>query len=213
MAFQAECGRKGYAICGEPRSGSNFLCQLLASTGRLGEPRDWFNAPGFREKGRADYPADREAQFRLVLSEGATANGVYGLKMFSERFDGLAGFDWAGRLPALHYIHLERRDLLGQALSDVRAIQTGCWRTTAPAARPPVYDQRAIARRLAALARGQARWRIWFARNGIAPLPLVYEEVVENPQAAADTVAALLGLAEPVPAIPRGSRSSSSATR
>lgn len=37
---------RGFAICTAPRSGSNFLSQLVASTGQLGRPREYFNGPG-----------------------------------------------------------------------------------------------------------------------------------------------------------------------
>lgn len=191
-------GRKGYAICGEPRAGSNHLCQVLASTGRLGNPRDWFNTGGIRAKGWPDYPAQPARQTEMALTRGATANGIYGLKMFSVRFDGLAGFDWVGALPGLHFIHLERGDLLAQAVSDARATATGKYRSTGEEARPPAYDRRAISRSLEARALGQARWRAWFARNDVRPLHLVYEEVAADPQAAAEAVARLVGLAEPV---------------
>ena len=33
---------RGYAICGERRSGSLFLCNILTSTGVLGNPSEFF---------------------------------------------------------------------------------------------------------------------------------------------------------------------------
>jgi LPS sulfotransferase NodH len=195
---QASSARRGYVICAEPRSGSNLLCQALASTGRLGRPLDYFHAAGLRAKGWSDYPAAPERQLDMLLAHGVTPNGVYGFKLFSVRFDAISGLGWAERLPALHFVHLGRLDLLGQAISDLRSAQTGQYRAGAPPAAPPRYDRRAIARRLAMLARGEARWRAYFARNGIAPLQLRYEEVAANPQAAVEAVAALVGVAEPV---------------
>lgn len=195
---------RGYVICGEPRSGSNLLCQALASTGLLGRPLDYFHAAGLRAKGWSDYPAERERQLDMLLSHGATPNGVYGFKLFSVRFDAISGLGWADRLPALHFVHLERLDLLGQAISDLRSCQTGQYRAGSAPCATARYDRRAIARRLAMLARGQARWRAYFARNGIAPLHLRYEEVAADPQAAAEAVAALVGVTEPVRVDPAG---------
>jgi LPS sulfotransferase NodH len=51
---------KGYAICATPRSGSNFLSQLLESTGRLGRPLEYFNGPARRELTWPDYPEAAE---------------------------------------------------------------------------------------------------------------------------------------------------------
>ncbi|MGP8122502.1 MAG: Stf0 family sulfotransferase [Xanthobacteraceae bacterium] len=42
---QEKLADRGYAICTMPRSGSNFLCQLLASSGCLGRPLEYFNGP------------------------------------------------------------------------------------------------------------------------------------------------------------------------
>lgn len=57
-------------ICFVPRSGSTHLCGLLASTGVLGRPREYFWAPN----AVADPPLDD------VLRQGTTPNGVFGCK-------------------------------------------------------------------------------------------------------------------------------------
>jgi LPS sulfotransferase NodH len=164
---------RGYAICTEPRSGSNFLCQVLTSTGVLGRPLEYFNTAGRRAFDDPAYPDDPEAQLDRVLTQGVTPNGVYGLKLFSGQSDTLAPRDWAGRLPGLRFIHLERRDVLGQAISWALAQQTQRYRAYAPGeGRAPVYDRRAIQERLNDIVAGQARWRLYFARNGIEALAL-----------------------------------------
>jgi LPS sulfotransferase NodH len=40
--------KRGYAICTSARSGSNWLCYLLSSTGQLGHPREYFNVEARR---------------------------------------------------------------------------------------------------------------------------------------------------------------------
>ncbi len=52
----------GYAICTEPRSGSSFLKELLASTGLLRRPEEFFNT----EHLRRCYP-DWKIRFRSCL--------------------------------------------------------------------------------------------------------------------------------------------------
>ncbi len=186
---------RGYVICSSPRSGSNYLCQLLASTGELGRPQDWFNGPGIRAREDADYPLEPEAQLRQVLARGMTANGIYGMKMFCAGFDRIAGLDWVAALPALQWICLERRDALGQAISDARSKQTRQFRSTAPSLAEPRYDRQAIRASLDARVREHARWELFFGRNDLRPLRLAYEEVAADPQAAVDAIAALFGLA------------------
>ena len=73
-------------ICTTPRSGSNYLSQILESTGVLGRPREYFNGPARRVLDDPSYPDDVEAQIERILTDGATANGVYALKLFPDQF-------------------------------------------------------------------------------------------------------------------------------
>lgn len=185
---------KGYAICGEPRSGSTYLARLLQSTGLLGRPYEFFRTAG----AAAAAERDPKRELARMVEQASTPNGVYGFKIFARQCDFAERTGWADRLPGLHFVCLERLDLLGQAISLVRAEQTGRFFPGQPARCEPSYDRRAIARALHRLARNQARWRLWFARNGIDPLRLSYEGVVADPAAAAQAVATHLGLPEPV---------------
>jgi LPS sulfotransferase NodH len=194
---------RGYAICTEPRSGSSFLGRVLSSTGVLGRPREYFNATALRaQPGFADYPEEPERQLGEIVARGVTPNGVYGVKVFCEHFDRVAETRWAGRLPALAFVHLERADLLGQAISFVRAMQTRQWTAGGPVAAEPTYNAGAIERALAFLAGRQSRWRLYFARNDLPVLRLVYEDVMASPQGAAEQVGRLLGLTETPRVVP-----------
>lgn len=181
---------RGYAICTEPRSGSSFLGRILQSTGALGRPKEYCS----RARVRAEIRRDPEAGFAKLLERSATPNFVYGLKMFGYHVDVMDGTGWQSRLPGLRYVHLERRDLLGRAISYVRASQTGRSQSWQPAHRPERYDVDAIDRQIRIGARDQARWRDFFTREGIEPLYLEYEQIAADPQAAADAVAGLVGL-------------------
>ena len=108
---------RGYVICSEHRSGSTFLCQLAASTGRLGIPDEYFRHTEF------SVAVDRDPTLLGgILARATTANGVYGLKVFSQQFDATMRARWTQSLPGLRFVHLERRDLLGQAISLVKAL-------------------------------------------------------------------------------------------
>lgn len=184
---------RGYAICAEQRTGSSYLCQVLASTGVLGRPLEYFNGPGMATF-QPGYPQNAEDQLREVVRQGATDNGVYGVKLFSANFDEVARSGWTRRLPSLRFIWLTRRDLLGQAISVTRLAQTNQYSADAKAVGEAFYDPRHIAREIHMLAWGQARWAAFFARCGIAPLRLEYEDIADHPQETADKVARLVGL-------------------
>ena len=187
---------RGYAICAEQRTGSSYLCQILMSTGVLGRPIEYFNGLGLLPI-VPNYPQDAEGQLREVTRLGATPNGVYGLKLFSDDFDRIAGTRWTRRLPNLRFVSLTRRDLLGQAISAVRMAQTGQYASLVEADREPVYEPAQIVAEIHRLAWGKARWEAFFARCGLAPLHLEYEEIAARPQKAADSVASLVGLDGP----------------
>ena len=191
--------QRGYAICTEPRSGSNLLCQYLSSTDQLGYPLEYFNGPGRRAFGLPDFPDAPELQIDAILRVGATPNGVYAVKLFASQF---ATFSrrvrWIDGLPNLHFVYLRRDDLLGQAISWARAIQTGQYRSTQPAERVAAYDADLIRSQLMAIVRERAQWEAFFARTGIKPLRISYERFLEDRASHVDLVAELVDVENPV---------------
>jgi LPS sulfotransferase NodH len=180
---------RGYVICSEHRSGSTLLCEYLRSTRLLGNPDEFFR----RTEDSVRLEQDQEV-LAQILETAATPNGIYGLKVFSQQFDATMKARWVERLPDLRFIHLEREDLLGQAISLVKALQTQQFTADELAVRQPTYDKKAVDRALHRLAEGQMRWRRYFARNGIEPLRLTYEDLVAAPDQAVAKVVNLLGL-------------------
>ncbi len=193
-----EMSRRGYVVCTAPRSGSGHPDNLLRLTGVLGNPLEYFNTKAQQRYTDPQYPADPEAQIDWILGHGSTPNGVYGLKIFADHFDRAARTRWAERLPNLSFIYLERRDVLGQALSMARALQTDQWNSGSPVLGEAVYDRRLIAESMVGILRQYTRWRYYFARNGLAPLHLVYEDFVHRPVETVAAVARLVGVASPV---------------
>ena len=185
----------GYAICTVPRSGSNFVGQVLASTGTLGKPLEYFNGPGRRHFEDPTYPDEPELQVGRILSDGATPNGIYALKLFPFQLDAVQDkIRWTKLLPELHFVYLVRRDLVGQALSWSRAIQTVQYRHDQKPQAVANYDASHIMKCLHDIARLNARWEVYFAANCISPLKLVYEDILANPQHGVAEVARLVGL-------------------
>ena len=195
MAKRSDPANRGYAICTSGRSGSNLLCQYLSSTGMLGNPLEYFNGSGRRLLGYPEYPDEPSRQIDWILTAGATPNGVYGLKAFPAQIEQIEkSIRWTELLPGLKFVLLKRRDILGQALSAVRALQTEQWRASMPARGPAMYDGARIYQRLQFAARDYAWWDTFFARQAVVPTIIVYEDMLADPQAAVDRVADLFGL-------------------
>ena len=193
----------GYAVCTTIRSGSTWLAELLASTGQLGRPAEYFSTKFQRRVVSHDYPDTVRGQVAHALANGTTPNGIYGFKIYPMQLDGMAGrLNWTEWFPDLRFVHLQRRDLLGQAISRVRVNQTLQWRSTMPASAAPRYDGAAILAAMRETVAQDARWTLFFARNGIAPLRLIYEDALQAADATVAAVAGLVGVEGTVTAAP-----------
>ena len=135
-------------------------------------------------------------------AKGTTSNGVFGLRLqrgsFSYFMDQLAKrFQGAVEDPTLldaafgrtRLIYLTRADKVEQAVSFVRAQQSGLWHRArdgteierlAPMA-PSGYDRAAIASQVAEFEQFDQQWEAWFAKWGLAPCRLSYTELSAEP--------------------------------
>lgn len=202
--------RRTLIVAATPRCGSTWLGGLIGGTGQLGRPREWFGGP---ELASAAFvlAAAREARAKSV-----TDNGIAGVKLFPDVLEAiLRHIRFSQWFPGEAWVHLERRDTLGQAISLWRAHSSGAWHKYADARREaadlraagamPPYDPAAINRYLEQVVAWQADWRAFFARTGITPLTLVYEDALVDPDATIRRVAALLDV--DLPAAPIGDAS------
>lgn len=198
-----------YIICTSPRSGSTLLCRLLQEAGVAGHPESWFHGPSVEawREGLSLSPASNSDEvlrhtMAAAIDQGRGTSTLFALRLQRHSFDFLidrlgylapdAATD-AERLSAafgrIRFILLSRPDTLAQAVSYVRASQTGLWHRNADGTelerlappKDPAYDRAAIAKELAELKAQDDAWRDWFAHEGITPLTLTYDELAENP--------------------------------
>ena len=208
-------------ICSTPRSGSTLLCGLQTSAA-CGRPHSYFrrqSIPDFaRELGVPDNGDFDSIDFNrgyleAVVAEGKGGTEIFGIRVMHETLDELAAcldklFPGLEAAPArferafgrLLYIHLSREDKLAQAVSLLKAQQTGLWHVapdgselerTSPHQKA-VYDPTSIRALVDRLTLQDDAWREWFIANGIAPLRLTYDDLSRDPRAGLRTV--LLGL-------------------
>ena len=180
-------------ICSTARSGSYLLCRAMIHYG-IGIPHEYFNATNASTLGprlgagniaspelEIDGPA-RQAYIAALLRH-RTVNGVFAVKIQRGQFDQY--FKKSPNIPLFqgaYFIHLYRNDLLAQAISFHVSLLTGRWGTdntvtTRTAPNPQFFDRALIENRLQILADQDREWRLFFARNGIMPLSLSYEDI------------------------------------
>lgn len=215
---------KAYVICGTPRSGSTMLCRMLADSEVAGAPHSYFREVDIAEwaaEWGVDVSAGTETAafdrdyLKAIKRVGGAGTGIVGLRiMYSSLADARKRIaralgremDVAKGLSAVFgpvlYIHLSRKDKLGQAVSLARAEQTGLWHLNADgsvfegnlAAPQPAYDGARIAALVDQLEGDDAAWRAFFDGRGISPLRLTYEDLTSAPQRELSLVFAALGL-------------------
>ncbi|MDW9635482.1 sulfotransferase [Sinorhizobium meliloti] len=213
-----------YVICTSPRSGSTLLCKLLAATGISGNPGSYFHRPSIAEwlayfelAADASRPeADILATiFRAAIAKGSRDTGMFGLRLQRHSFD-----FFVQKLAVLHpegsgdlqrieaafgrtlFLHLTRLDKVEQAVSLVKAEQTGLWhaapdgteleRTAPPSA--PVYNSDEIRTWYERFAAYDRAWNDWFEMQGIEPFRIAYEALSADPLGSLRKVLSRLGL-------------------
>ena len=107
---------------------------------------------------------------------------------------------FCAQLGRLRFVHLRRRDVVAQAVSWAKSLQTHFWHpgeAVAPGGQDPHYDEELIGRLVAAIERSEADWTVWFAAQSIVPCEVTYEELAADPPRTAQEVLDYLGLDVP----------------
>lgn len=189
------------------RSGSTLVCSDLERAG-VGRPTEYFQVP--RYEGRPGSLAD----YVVRTVAAASVDGLFGCKISWEQAASLVrrlveersvppGTTLNELFPDAQFLHLERRDALGQAVSAWRAGTTGEWHRR-PGERPPdrkipPFDVVAAADRYLQVRAEAGLWDEWFRRVGVEPYRLIYERWCEDRAGSVAAVAAHLGVALEVP--------------
>ena len=97
------------------------------------------------------------------------------------------------------FIHLSRTDKVSQAVSRVKAMQTGLWHVASDGTErertgPAQDDRDSIGKYVEELTIQDHAWTHWFVNNRIEPLRLTYEVLSHDPQSALEIILVALGL-------------------
>lgn len=217
----------GYIICGTPRTGSTLLCNLLAATRSAGNPDSYyglkFMADWARDWNLPDSSTMREDDFNRIylaaaIRAGKGETGMFGLRLMRENLEDLMAI-LTRIFPGLEsdtvrlerafgkllYVHLTREDKLAQAISYIKAQQTGLWHIAPDGSeierlappQVPQYDFKRISDEVARLDAHDAAWNTWFATQAITPLRVVYEQLEADPATTLQSICEALGIPSP----------------
>jgi trehalose 2-sulfotransferase len=200
-------------ICALPRTGSWLLAHLLHSSGAVGYPGEWFWRDD-RERLSQEWRVRRfEDYLARALETGTSETGVFAVKLMYGYLDELLfelrrlareydadDLEVMRRFfPEPRFVWLRRKDVVAQAVSWAKAVQTDQWAAHQPARRAPEFDFEQVDA-LYNLARvHDGCWRRWFATHGIEPYPVVYEELALDPEHAAGRALDFFGLEPAAP--------------
>jgi LPS sulfotransferase NodH len=194
-----------YLLASVPRSGSTFVSHLLWQTGCLGAPLEYCNfEPGGPYGHASQSPGEQRRLWHSALARRTSPNGVFGLKGFPVQFEALQKTNPALLVEVLRtvlpsresgkVILLHRRDRTAHAISYARAILSGIWRAEQEreGRAEPEYSRLAVERAERMIENQERAWLAMLADIGIAPLELWYEDVLADPAATLEAVAAFL---------------------
>ena len=190
-----------YLLCGTPRTGSTFLCSLLASTDVAGRPESYFREPDeqawaarFGVSVACDGSFDYRAFAAGALRASRTTNGVFAARIMwgtmhlvvdGLRPGGTAETDLevlADTFGRLRMVHLQRDDVVGQAVSWARAEQTGYWQRGDVSTTEPALDLEQVDELVRTIQAHNAAWLSWFAAQGIRPHVVKYDALAADPE-------------------------------
>lgn len=210
--------------------------QYFASSSLSPQPREWFTGV-VEEKvlslldpvrpGAVDTRTTEE-WLHDVRAAGASDNGVWGGKVMWNQTPLLIARSRIGSgslRTAIGYvldgdplyIHVYRKDVVPQAVSMWRAVQTQVWRSSGEGSAgdgsidagrdDAAYDAEGIAHLAGVLTEQERQWRSWFTAEGIDPVRIEFTELTKDPTGITAEILALLGqdrsLAPPPPLRPQ----------
>jgi len=196
---------------------------MLAEAGCAGKPASYFYRPSLEDwMDRLGVRRNAETEkeilalvFQAAIRQGRASTEVFGLRQQRPSFGFLCD-----KLQILHpdaasdreriervfgrtlFIHLSRADKLAQAVSCVKAQQSGLWHVAADGSeferlaphKEPAYDAAQIGRWIETMTAYDAGWTAWFEREDIQPLNISYDDLAQSPVDILRRVLEALGL-------------------
>lgn len=181
--YEKDRTRMDYMIAATPRSGTTHLSVELWRTGAMGAPLEYLNPP-FRKRiqKRLGTNDDIVKYWRAVRNVRTSPNGVFGYKMFISDYIGCARLypELLPRIAPTKVLVLTRSDIVDQAVSYCKAIQSGAWYSGVKCIRKPIYNSRLIMYCIRALRYQFDFWSELFRLTNTKVCRITYEDLVRD---------------------------------
>ncbi len=188
--------QRRYVVFFTPRSGSTWLTEVLASTGRLGSPEEFINPDFVPDIARFLNAKEPGRYLDALLRRRKSPNGVFGMEAMASFVD-FIGFDCFCRFFQAEavFFHLWRENLVAQAVSLYRAVETGHFHSNGGTrALRPGYDADGLERWMSHIAGIENDNVRMLRRLGVPARLLCYEDLVGDRRRVAELFAHALAV-------------------
>ena len=205
--------KRAFFICAVPRVGSYLLCDLLQHTGVAGNPNEYREHNGEGVRGDFSGFRDHRSYFlHFAHRLSVTSNGIFSAKMMFEQMASFASdvsryksIDGGGMMETIElafgkprYIQILRKDRERQAVSFVRAAQTGAWTLSQASDGPSEYDPSQLERGRDFLMQKETAWNEALKNiDATRRMTLYYEDLLKNMENTVSTLLRWLEIADP----------------
>ena len=177
---------KNYLIAMTARSGSSWLTELIAATNLAGNPEEWFNYQDNLDGILQNYPCRNFSDYlKCIKVDHSTSNNIFGLEASFPQLEAVLEGSSLETIFGKNFatIYLTRNDFIKQAISLYKAVSSGYYHTTQKNKQEIAipYDNEQIKHWILHLLRQEFFWEQFFKQNGLQPLRVTYEQLVEDP--------------------------------
>lgn len=187
--------QRGTILLAEGRSGSSWLGQLTTTTGIMGISSEWLDP---KLLGTNPKKVSAQDYLAAVIAAASTENGRFALKIFPRHLFWFAdkyNVDFLKLCMEKYDVsiaRLRRADRLAQAISLVKARQSGAWSSESTSGDSSTFDRAKIVQAIHFLERSDAFWNAHKVITGLSPELFTYEELLADPRPYLDWAAAAL---------------------
>lgn len=164
------------------RSGSNLLATQLRDSGAFFGLREQLNHGNVIDAAKKHGFLNFEVYLRHITKQAQAANAPFGVKASAEQIGMLHHYGVFKLFSRVDIVHIERDDVLGQAISYCIAEDTSRWSSAQKVEeeREPEYDHERIRVIMREIALASLRVRLTCEALTLPRIPVLYEDLVAD---------------------------------